>query len=662
MKKIISGKNDLATTDPELAKEFDIVKNAPLTTQELSKGSNRKVWWICPKGHSFQSTVANRTNGNGCPFCSGRRVLAGYNDLQSTYPEVAVEFDLEKNYPLTPSEISAGSSKKLWWTCKLGHSFQSAVYSRTLQHTGCPICAKETAKERATKSRLIDGVNDLATCFPELAKEFDTVKNAPLTANKIAGKSNMKIWWICREGHSYLSTPNRRALLNNGCPYCSGRNVILGKTDLATTNPELVEEFDLDKNFPLTPQQVSKGSEKKVWWYCKKGHSYESTISSRTNMKSGCPYCSNIVKKIQVGFNDFGTTNPELATEFDYERNYPLTPQDFTKGSNEKIWWICKNGHSYKSRIANRTNLNRGCPICAIEEARKRQYLISLHIGENDLQSQFPMIAAEFDIVKNAPLTPDNVTYGSDLKLWWVCPKKHSYRSKVAERTKGKGCPYCSGQKILVGFNDLSTTHPILASEFDYEKNFPLTPQQITYGTRRKVWWKCNSGHSYQIGVADRRRGRGCPYCSGSMGERFVYGYLKERNIPFEIEKKFKQFTEVSTFPFDVFLPKYNVIIEIDGLQHFDRNCTLFSGGSSFDKLIEHCNIKNQFCVENRIAILRIPFKNVSEKFEVQCKTIIETFLNTKLVPTEILEYYRENDVSNYYEVAIEQNRYFRYM
>lgn len=136
---------------------------------------------------------------------------------------------------------------------------------------------------------------------------------------------------------------------------------------------------------------------------------------------------------------------------------------------------------------------------------------------------------------------PNNVTCKSKLKVWWICSKGHSYKSNVADRTNGKGCPYCSGQQILVGFNDLSTTHPRLAKEFDYEMNYPLTPYEITKGTRRKVWWKCNNGHSFEMGVADRRRGRGCPHCTGSMGERFVYDYLRKINIQFEIEKRLVQ-------------------------------------------------------------------------------------------------------------------------
>lgn len=382
MAKLVLGVNDLSSQCPTLASEFDIDKNKPLTPTDICKGSNKKVWWLCHNGHSFQEIVSNRTNGYGCPFCSGRKVLSGYNDLSSTHPEIALEFDIKKNHPLTPKDISAGVGKKMWWTCSNGHSYQAQVYSRTKQQTGCPLCARINAKERAAKTHLIDGVNDLATCFPELAIEFDEIKNAPLTANKIAGKSNKKVWWLCSEGHSYQSTPNRRSSQNNGCPYCSGRRVIVGKTDLATTHPELALEFDISRNYPLTPEQVSKGSSRKVWWKCGQGHFYESTIVSRTNMKSGCPYCSSIVKRIEPGFNDFETTCPDLAAEFDYERNYPLTPKDFTKGSNIKVWWICSNGHSYNSLVSNRTNLKHGCPICARNSASERQYQISLHIGK----------------------------------------------------------------------------------------------------------------------------------------------------------------------------------------------------------------------------------------------------------------------------------------
>ena len=74
---------------------------------------------------------------------------------------------------------------------------------------------------------------------------------------------------------------------------------------LAASNPDLVKEWDYDKNAPLTPDNIARAAKKKVWWKCAKGHSWEASINNRTSNGRGCPYCAG--KKVLCGFNDLGT-------------------------------------------------------------------------------------------------------------------------------------------------------------------------------------------------------------------------------------------------------------------------------------------------------------------------------------------------------------------
>ena len=77
----------------------------------------------------------------------------------------------------------------------------------------------------------------------------------------------------------------------------------------------------------------------------------------------------------------------------------------------------------------------------------------------------------EWDFKKNGINTPSSIQYGCGKKMWWICSKGHSFEATPNGRTcKNQSCPYCSGQKILKGFNDLATTHPLLAKEWDYKK------------------------------------------------------------------------------------------------------------------------------------------------------------------------------------------------
>ena len=217
-------------------------------------------------------------------------------------------------------------------------------------------------------------------------------------------------------------------MLGNNCPYCSNQKLLKGFNDLATTNPNLAEEWNYSKNGDLKPTDVI-GGKKKVWWRCSRGHEWEAAIDTRkrNNCNSGCPYCSN--QKVLIGYNDLATTNPELAKEWDYSKNKDINPTDIVSGSNKKVWWVCKNGHEWNATISS--------------------------------------------------------------------------------RNFGKGCPYCSNQKLLKGFNDLATTNPELAKEWHPNKNNNLKPDEIIFGTPRKVWWLCKNGHEWEAKVNSRVLGRG---------------------------------------------------------------------------------------------------------------------------------------------------------
>ena len=150
----------------------------------------------------------------------------------------------------------------------------------------------------------------------------------------------------------------------SGCPYCTGRKVLPGFNDLASRFPELVSQWDTEKNDALTPQQITPYANRKVWWRCSKGHVYQATVFSRTMNRSGCPYCAG--KKVLQGFNDLSTREPELAKQWHPTLNGNFTPEMVTVGSHHKVWWICPQGHVWKAVVYSRTGPRRcSCPVCA---------------------------------------------------------------------------------------------------------------------------------------------------------------------------------------------------------------------------------------------------------------------------------------------------------
>ena len=221
------------------------------------------------------------------------------NSLAEKHPELVAEWS-ERNLPLTPMQISYGSKKLVWWKGSCGHEWQTSVKARSAgEH--CPICAGV---------RIVPGINDLATRYPEIAAEWSE-RNRPLDPQMVSAGSHKKAYWRCRKGHEWSATIKSRTEGGNGCPYCSHRQVLAGYNDLASQRPELADEWS-ERNAPLRPDKVMVFSNRKAWWRCKLGHEWNTLISTRAG-GSKCPYCSGL--KLMKEFNDLSSCYPELSRE-----------------------------------------------------------------------------------------------------------------------------------------------------------------------------------------------------------------------------------------------------------------------------------------------------------------------------------------------------------
>ncbi len=478
---------------PELLNEWDAEKNFPLTPENITEGSDKKVWWTCVKEHAYKASAKSRFQGKGCPYCSGRKAILGETDLVTTHPEIAATWDEVRNLPLLSSEVKAGSGLRAFWICSAGHSFESKIVSRS-RGEGCPYCSGRS---------VLAGYNDLATTHPGLVAHWNLDLNLPLTPRDVSAGSHQSVWWNCSGGHPFQQVVYSH-VSGRGCPYCSGRRVLSGFNDLATTEPDLVEVWDFEANADLTPQEVSRSSNRVVSWKCSSGHRWESRIADATK-RGGCPYCSGT--RVTVGENDFATLRPDLAAEWDPLRNNELTPSDVSPGSGKNAFWICPKGHHYEMAVGSRST-GYNCPVCSGQR---------VETGVNDLAAVFPALAAEWDFVKNTPYSPAEVYSKSTKKFFWKCGNGHSYESVLASRVNGNGCPFCSGRNAIPGQTDLATTNPGLAAEWDYRRNGDLTPDQVKEGSAARVSWICPKGHNFRASVSNRAIGRGCSVCAGKQ-------------------------------------------------------------------------------------------------------------------------------------------------
>lgn len=277
-KRVVPGINDLASQYPDLMREWS--EENELDPAAVSPASHKKAKWIGKCGHRWETEIRYRTlHGTGCPYCSGNRLLRGFNDLQTKFPGIAFEWS-NKNKDLTPDMVLAFSSRYVWWKCrKCGHEWRSRIADRTRGH-GCPCCTGATVST---------GISDLGTLFPEIAKDWSE-KNGDLTPERVSPKSRRNVWWKCSKcGYEWQGVIYAR-VHGQECPACDNRAVMPGHNDLATTDPEILREWDYDGN-TVDPHNVSRLSQKVVKWKCGNCHQYRMKISDRTLDKKECPYC-----------------------------------------------------------------------------------------------------------------------------------------------------------------------------------------------------------------------------------------------------------------------------------------------------------------------------------------------------------------------------------
>jgi len=553
---------------PKIADEWHPTKNGDLKPENFTRSSNKKVWWKCPKGedHDWEATVSSRSKGSGCPFCSGRRVNKD-NNLAVLSPDLSNEWHPTKNGDLKPEDVKVGSHKKVWWKCpkEEDHDWETSVYIRS-EGCGCPFCAgKRVSKD-----------NNLAVLSPDLSKEWHPTKNGDLKPEDVTVGSHEKVWWKCPKGEDHdWEAPVYSRSKGSGCPFCAGQRASKDN-NLAVLSPDLSKEWHPTKNGDLKPEDVKVGSHKKVWWKCPKeeDHDWETSVNVRSR-GSGCPKCTNqtsepeiriltelmflfddVVSRYKINGREVDIFIPllNLAIEFDgryyhegkeakdREKNIFLKSKDIflLRIRQDPLTRLSKTDIILKNKVPDKKDLNEIVDsikkilsintIKNLDVYKRSDDFLNEHIyreyisyfpdpfPDRSFLNLSPDQSKEWHYEKNYPLKPENFSISSNKKVWWKCLKgeDHEWKASLANRSKGKGCPFCAGQRVSKD-NNLAVLFPDLSKQWHYEKNYPLKPENFTVGSSKKVWWKCLKGedHEWETSVVKRFRGDGCPFCSG---------------------------------------------------------------------------------------------------------------------------------------------------
>lgn len=597
-KVAVKGVNDLATTHPEVAKEWYQPLNGDVTPYDVTHGCGKKFSWLCPRGHVYFATVLHRTNGAGtkCPICNyGRQTsfteqalfyyvkkafpsaINSYKDIftkgmeldiyipdlkigieydgvywhhkkQATYEREQRKYNICKEHGIKLFRVREqkkheGENPPADWSLFLSKDktddleFDQAVkqvIKKVISEAnvkGVRVPNIDVNRDRFEILAYLKGPvkNSVQELAPELVKEWDYKKNGELKPDMIAGGSSQQVHWVCSTcGYSWEAAIYHRVKGHTGCPKCAGIVFEKGVNDLKTKNPELLADWDYDGNSrnDISPDEIMYNSGKKVKWICHLcGHKWSASVNARTIQGNGCIQCGykagKELKRKRIIEKQGCIVNPLLLKEWDYEKNSKigLFPEELPPGSSKSVYWICsKCGYKWKAPIARRNN-GAGCRKCADKDNPdlKRKKLI-----EQGRALSNELLLKEWDYELNSK-KPQDYTFGSKVKAHWICSKcGYKWEAAINSRNKGAGCPACAVNIVVAGQNDLATQHSELLIEWDYEKNVDIYPNQVSYSSHHKYWWKCPAGHdSYLATPAHRVNGTGCPICGNiRIGEK----------------------------------------------------------------------------------------------------------------------------------------------
>ena len=576
----IKKKGSFADKFPERAKDWDYEKNGDLLPTQVTAGSNIEVYWKCHVcGYEWKSMVVSHAKAKfACEKCSYREKSLkrfGNKPLAETHPHLADEWDYKNNGDLTPYNVIAHLNKRVNWVCHKGHNWSAKVNYRANLNIGCPHCKKEwntsfpeqaiyfyLRKVTNAQNRYIFKGKEIDIFLGDkewnTAIEYDgayyhsTVKsqNRENKKNKLLADNGIRLIRI-KEGdydkvsngviyvkyqsdHTYLKWVIYEILKICGKEeYINqldidierDRNQIYAlyiqsekENSIVARIPEVAKQWDYEKNGDIKPEYIPCTSQKKFYWKCEKGHSWKAQVNTRL-MGHGCPYCAGII--LSPGENDLLSQNPELVKEWDYDRNGDLTPDRITVNNGKRVWWVCSTcGHHWKVGVGHR-NKGEGCPKCADKQRTlsKHKRIVAL---KGSFADNYPQLLKEWDYVRNGGLDPKMLPPHCGKKVCWICRTcGHSWQATMDARAKGRGCNQCADKQRILSQRKriielkgaFADTHPHLIKDWDYSKN-EGTPNDYSAGSHYRAYWKCHHcGYEWEVSIYKRTKGHKCPKC-----------------------------------------------------------------------------------------------------------------------------------------------------
>ena len=499
----VSNFYNLAVIYPDTINYWDYEKNEKEPNQYMPK-SQKKVFWKCNIcGNQWKEKIKDRVSSYKvktkrdiyCPFCAHERVWSQYN-LLTEYPEIARQWNYEKNGLLTPMDVFPKSQQEVYWKCDFNpnHVWKDRICNRTVLHRTCQKCAKEFKIGYPAKVIYYYLKQKFPDCLCEMKMGRFSI-DLVIPSYKIAiehdghyihksqeakNRDNREDEKLQEEGYHVIRLKevmqkNARIIRKKNIiyyPYTYEYEYLDGLTEylfqylnellhinytikpnheqdntkieqlyfhekkkrtLAVQRPDIAKEWSPQNK--QKPDMISCYNSSKVLWFCSQcNKTYSASISNRTQHGSGCTKCS--MHKANEG-NCLEVTYPEIAKQWDYEKNGKFTPKNVLPKSEKEAYWKCEKGHCWKKAIFLRTEAkDKSCPICKMEK--------------NCLKTKYPQLEQWWDYEKNGFLRPENVSFASNKKVWWKCPNQHSFLYAINKMIRKKEENWCKECKTKI--------------------------------------------------------------------------------------------------------------------------------------------------------------------------------------------------------------------
>lgn len=537
-----------------LKKEWHHTLNEGALPEDFSYGSRKKVWWRCKNGHNWDCIIKDRTANRypkSCPICKSLAFLR---------PDLCAEFDRKKNLDLDPKFITANSSKKVHWSCSVcQHSYLATVNNRNHSGSGCPACSGRVVTER----------NSVSNHSPHLIAEWSE-KNIK-AIDEFSFGSDFKALWVCSTcDYEWRASISKRTISGRGCRNCGGK-VVNDSNRFSLLRPNLLKEIHPTKNNNFNPDEVSYGSNKKIWWICERGHEWYANITNRSR-GAGCPHCSPHTSRAELRIYAeltaiFGHVQnrkkfdgieidifiPDLKLGVEYDGSYwhqGKQKKDKSKNAKlEKLGIKIIRVREAPLKKIGENDITCGDGDITIDEMKDlvrsiisssadnllftqlKTYLTSDNFIDDDyyknllsylpgpepkksLKQLAPDVCKKWDYDKNAPLSPEMFHQFSMKVVHWVCEanKNHTWEASIASQNH-HGCPYCASKKFLIE-DSFGGQFAEVVKEFIHERNLDLDPFAVAPNSNFKAWWECKvCSHKWETTFGVRARGFGCPKC-----------------------------------------------------------------------------------------------------------------------------------------------------